>query len=83
MLFSPDFSELLSLDLQEMKKRIAEYKALALQADRVVITIICCDSREVLPEKLVAVRKKNGGAEKVLFITIPTIERSSRNYEAC
>lgn len=68
-----DLLDLLALDLPEMKTRIAEYKERARMADRVVITIICCDSRVVLPEKLVSVPKKNGGTEQVLFITIPTI----------
>jgi hypothetical protein len=65
--------DLLALDLPEMKSRIAEYKERARQADRVVITVVCCDSRVVLPEKLVTINKKDGSTERVLFITVPTI----------
>lgn len=67
-----DTVELLELDLKEIKSRINAYKDRARVADRVVIIIICCDSRVVLPEELVTVQKPQG-SEQVLFITVPTI----------
>ena len=65
--------DLLTLDLKEMSTRIEAYKERARQADRVVITIVCCDSRVVLPEELVTVQKEDDTTEQVLFITLPTI----------
>ena len=65
--------DLLTLDLKEMSARIEAYKERARQADRVVITIVCCDSRVVLPEELVTVQKEDDTTEQVLFITLPTI----------
>lgn len=83
MLFSPEFiggqgevpavTELLAEDLVEVKKRIAAFKERARQADRVVITIICCDSRVVFPENLVEIPTATDKTEKVLFIPVPTI----------
>lgn len=70
---SSRFLEFVRLDLTEMHTRIDAYKERARQADRVVITIVCCDSRVALPEGLVTIKKQDGTTEKVLFITLPTI----------
>lgn len=67
-----NLEELLSIDLEHINKRIEDFREKARQADRVVITIICCDSRVVLPEELVTIQT-NHGIETVLFIPVPTI----------
>jgi hypothetical protein len=69
---SYQFHELIELDLPQLKNRIEAFRQRALEADRVVITIICCDSRVVMPEQLVEVQTGKG-SEQVLFIPVPTI----------
>jgi hypothetical protein len=74
-------TEAFKRDLKELPKRIEAYKELARQADRVVITLACSDSRVVVPQGLVEVKTKgeevNDQAitrtEKVLFVRVPTI----------
>ncbi len=60
--------EKVEAELLGMKERSRAFEALACQADLVIPTIICCDSRVVLPDTLQVI-----GGKKVLFIPIPTI----------
>lgn len=69
--------ELLKIDVKGLRKEMKKYRQLALQADRVVITIICCDSREVFPAQLVPKQMidETGklATKQILFIQVPTI----------
>jgi len=67
--------QLIEQDLEDVVSRMRQYKQLATQADEVIITIICCDSRVVLPQSLVTVPDANSshGVKKVLFVPFPTI----------
>ncbi len=60
-------------DLKNMRTRIEQYKQLALTADMVVISLVCSDSRVVLPPELVNIKMENGSISKTLFMGVPTI----------
>ncbi len=63
----------LETDLKDIRTRIEEYKQLAISADMVVITLVCSDSRVVLPQGLVDIEMEDGTIAKTLFLGVPTI----------
>lgn len=65
-------TEIIKNELLGMKERLRSFEVLACQADLVVLTIVCCDSRVVLPDTLQTIQTAEG-TKQVLFIPIPTI----------
>lgn len=63
----------LNEQLLGVDNRIKQFQKSANEADQVVLTLGCSDSRVRLPENLVILHDKNGKEISVLFIMLPTI----------
>ncbi len=67
--------QLITSDISSLPERVRQYRKNAREADEVVITITCCDSRVVLPTDLVVLKDASypDGEKRVLFVALPTI----------
>lgn len=63
----------LDLEIEGMLSRIERYKQQLLEADSVVITLVCSDSRVVLPSGVQLHTMVDGSKQRVMYVGIPTI----------
>lgn len=68
-----NISQLFELDLQDVLTRIAKYKKKLIDSDMVVVTLVCSDSRVVLPIEPLSVQMDDGTEKMMVFIGVPTI----------
>jgi|GEM_PF-2264501 len=63
----------LNADVLAIPESMTAWKEQLLQAEMIVISLVCSDSRVVLPRNVMSIAMDDGRQKNVLFIAVPTI----------